>query len=148
MTEALFLTVSECEAERREQGKRRLNVSSLLKILGVSRSGYVRFKKKVPSDRELRKCAIKERIREIHRDSHPNYGAPKITECLRKEGETISEKTVGNYMREMEIKAQYVKPVESYISAVVEYEKGNPQIVLESWDENDVGRTIEIMPVL
>ena len=105
MTEALFLTVSECEAERREQGKRRLNVSGVLKILGVSRSGYVRFKKKVPSDRELRKCAIKERIREIHRDSHPNYGAPEITECLRKEGETISEKTVGNYMREMEIKA-------------------------------------------
>ena len=38
--------------------------------------------------------------------------------------------------------------VESYISAVVEYEKGKPQIVLGSWDENDVGRIIEIMPVL
>ena len=35
MTEALFLTVSECEEERREQGKRRLNVSGVLKILGA-----------------------------------------------------------------------------------------------------------------
>lgn len=110
MTQALFPAVSEYEEECREQKKRRLNVSGVLKILGVSRSGYLRFKKKVPSDRELRKCAIKERILEIHHDSHQNYGAPKITECLRKEGEIISEKTVGNYMKEMGIKAQYIKP--------------------------------------
>ena len=110
MTEALFSGVSECEKERRKQKKRRLNVSGVLKILGVSKSGYVHFKKKAPSNRELRKCAIKERICEIYRDSHENYGAPKITECLRKEGEVISEKTVGNYMREMGVKAQYTKP--------------------------------------
>ena len=110
MTEALFLTVSEYEEKQREQGKRRLNVSGVLKILGVSRSGYVQFKKKVPSDRNFRKCTIKEKILKIYQDSHQNYGAPKITECLRKEGEIISEKTVGNYMREMKIKAQYVKP--------------------------------------
>ena len=110
MTEVLFLTVSEYEEERMEQGKRRLNVFGVLKILGVSRSGYMRFKKKAPSDRELRKYALKERIREIYQDSHQNYGAPKVTECLRKEGEIVSEKTVGNYMKEMGIKAQYVRP--------------------------------------
>jgi len=110
LTQALFPAISEYEEECREQKKRRLNVSGVLKILGVSRSGYLRFKKKVPSDRELRKCAIKERILEIYHDSHQNYGAPKITECLRKEGEIISEKTVGNYMKEMGIKAQYIKP--------------------------------------
>lgn len=110
MTQALFFTVSECEKERKEKKKRRLNVSGVLKILGVSRSGYVRFQKKVPSKRELRKCSIKEKIRNIHQNSHQNYGAPKITECLRKDGESISEKTVGNYMRELGIKAQYIKP--------------------------------------
>ena len=111
MTQALFLTVSECEKEREESGKHRLNVSGVLKILGVSRSGYLYFKKKVPSARELRKCTLKEKILEIHHDSLQNYGAPKITECLRKEGEVISEKTVGNYMREMGIKAQYVSRI-------------------------------------
>ena len=110
MTEVLFLTVSEYEEERKKQGKRRLNVSGVLRILGVSRSGYTHFKKKVPSNRELKKHAIKERIREIHKDSHQNYGAPKITACLKKEGTMISEKTVGNYMRELGIKAQYIKP--------------------------------------
>ena len=67
-------------------------------------------KKGFPPKRELRKQAIKERILEIYHYSHQNYGAPKITECLKKEGETIAEKTVGNYMRELGIKAQYVKP--------------------------------------
>ena len=49
MTEVLFLTVSEYEEERKKQGKRLLNVSGVLRILGVSRSGYTYFKKKVPS---------------------------------------------------------------------------------------------------
>jgi len=110
MTEALFLEAAECEEQLKEQGERRLNVSGVLKILGVSRSGYINWKKRLPSKRELRKQAIKERILEIYHDSHQNYGAPKITECLKKEGEIIAEKTVGNYMRELGIKAQYVKP--------------------------------------
>ena len=110
MTEALFLEVAKCEEKLKEQGERRLNVSGVLKILGVSRSGYINWKNKLPSNRELRKHALKERILEIYHDSHQNYGAPKITNCLRKEGETIAEKTVGNYMRELGIKAQYIKP--------------------------------------
>ena len=110
MTEALFLEAAEREEQLKEQGERRLNVSGVLKILGVSRSGYLNWKKRLPSQRELRKRAIKERFLEIYHDSHQNYGAPKITECLKKEGETIAEKTVGNYMRELGIKAQYVRP--------------------------------------
>ena len=82
----------------------------MLKRLGVSRSGYLRWKNRLPSDREKRKQAIKKRILEIYDSSYQNYGAPKITECLRREGERISEKTVGNYMRELGIRAQYRKP--------------------------------------
>lgn len=110
MTEALFLEAAEREEQLKEQGERRLNVSGVLKLLGVSRSGYLSWKKRFPSKRELRKQAIKERILEIYHESHQNYEAPKITECLKKEGEIIAEKTVGNYMRELGIKAQYVKP--------------------------------------
>lgn len=46
----------------------------------------------------------------IYDDSHQNYGAPKIAAELRKSGENIAEKTVGNYMRQMGIKAQWIKP--------------------------------------
>ena len=110
MTEALFLETARYEEQLLEEGKRRPNVSGVLRILGVSRNGYLTWKKRLPSNREKRKEQIKERILEIYQESHQNYGAPKIAECLRKEGEKIADKTVGNYMRELGIKAQYVKP--------------------------------------
>lgn len=110
MTEALFLETAQKEELLKGQEERRLNVSGVLKILGVSRNGYLSWKKRPPSNGEKRKQSLKERILEIYHDSHQNYGAPKIAECLRQEGERIAEKTVGNYMRELGIKAQYIRP--------------------------------------
>lgn len=98
------------EDKCRDEGKRRLNVNGVLGILGVSRNGYYSFKKRLPSDRQQRKEAVMDKIIKIYDESHQNYGAPKITEILHSEGERVSEKTVGNYMRERGIRAQYVKP--------------------------------------
>ena len=58
----------------------------------------------------IRRTVLKEKIEKIYYDSHQNYGAPKIAAELRKSGETITKKTVGNYMRQMGIKAQWIKP--------------------------------------
>ena len=90
--------------------KRRVSVSGMLKHLGVSRSGYRAFTKHKPSASQKRKDAIKQKIREIYDKSKQNYGAPKITAELRKSGEKISERTVGKYMREVGIRAQWSKP--------------------------------------
>ncbi len=78
--------------------------------LGVSRSGYNSWLKRLPSNQRKRKEAIQEKIQILYDESYQNYGAPKITKQLQAEGEKISERTVGVYMREMGIKAQYVKP--------------------------------------
>ena len=53
---------------------------------------------------------MKAKIQDIYDDSKQNYGAPKITVELRKTGEVISERTVGTYMRQMGIRAQWSKP--------------------------------------
>lgn len=98
------------ENEFKDKGQRRLNVSGVLRILGVSRSGYLSFKKRLPAESQKRKESIMDKISKIYNESYENYGAPKITETLHGEGEKISEKTVGNYMRELGIKAQYIKP--------------------------------------
>ena len=98
------------EDELYEEGKRRLNVRGVLRILGVSRSGYCSFRKRLPFNSNKRKDALKAKIKKLYDESYQNYGAPKITQLLLQNGETIAEKTVGNYMREMGIKAQYVKP--------------------------------------
>lgn len=90
--------------------KHRVSVSGVLKILGVSRSGYNAWKQRIPSNSENHRNHIKEKIKKIYDESYQNYGAPKITEMLHKQGECIAEKTVGNYMRQMGIKAQWIKP--------------------------------------
>ena len=82
----------------------------MLKFLGVSRSGYRSFLNRKLSSTIQRKETIKKNIRLIYDASKQNYGAPKITKELRKSGETITERTVGKYMREMGIKAQWIKP--------------------------------------
>ncbi len=89
-----------------ENGKRWLNVSGVLRYLGFSRNGYNSWKNRVPSNKEQRK----NKICDIYEESHQNYGAPKITAILNKNRQIISEKTVGNYMREMRLKAQWIKP--------------------------------------
>ena len=82
----------------------------MLKFLGVSRSGYHSFLNRKLSPTIQSKETIKKKIRLIYDTSKQNYGAPKITKELRKSGETIAERTVGKYMREMGIKSQWIKP--------------------------------------
>lgn len=85
------------------------SVSRVLHILNLSTSGYYEFLKREPSRQALHKEEMKKQIQDIYDESHQNYGAPKIAKVLQKEGNTISERTVGTYMREMGIKAQWVK---------------------------------------
>ncbi|SDG57579.1 putative transposase [Desulfosporosinus hippei DSM 8344] len=82
----------------------------MLKLLGVSSSGYYSWVKRTPSDQEIRKQKVKAEIAEIYNESHQIYGAPKITSILQSRGHVIAEKTVGNYMREEGIKAIWVRP--------------------------------------
>jgi len=82
----------------------------MLKKLQLSKSGYYEYLKRKPCKQKIRKARITERIKKIYKDSKEIYGAPKITEILKKEGEKISEKYVGNIMRENNIKAHYIKP--------------------------------------
>ena len=82
----------------------------MLRKLGVSRSGYNAWRHRLPSDTSIRRQEVKEQIQRIYDESHQNYGAPKITSELRKAGEIISERTVGQYMHQMGLRAQWVKP--------------------------------------
>lgn len=110
MTQAIFIETVKVEEQAVKDKKRRLNVSGVLRILGVSRNGYYSFKNRKPSLGKKRREVIEDKIIDIYDESHQNYGAPKITQKLREMGEKISEKTVGNYMRELGLKAHYIKP--------------------------------------
>lgn len=81
----------------------------MLNKVGISKSGYYNWKNRKKSAREERKSRVIKEIKNIHEKSYEIYGAPKITQELRKQGENISERTVGQYMRENGIKAHYIK---------------------------------------
>lgn len=70
----------------------------------------------------MRKIRIMEKIQELYDELHQIYGAPKIARELQKTGESITEKTVGNYMRQMGLKAHWVKP---YIQTTIDPEFSN-----------------------
>ena len=107
--EAIYTEVS-AKVEASKVTGHRVSTSGMLKFLGVSRSGYRSFLNRTVSATRQRKEAMKKKIQTIYNDSKQNYGAPKITQELRKSGETIAERTVGKYMREMGIKSQWIKP--------------------------------------
>ena len=129
MTEAIYLEVAEM-AETAHKAKRRVSVSGMLKHLGVSRSGYHAWLKRVPSNTEKRREAVKAKIQDIYDESKQNYGAPKITRELRKSGEIISERTVGKYMKQMGIKTQRVKPWTMPLIAIFTHTTLNDAILL------------------
>ena len=80
------------------------------RFLGVSTSGFYSYINRSESKQSRRKKEVKVEITEIHNESNQIYGAPKITYLLRDKGHVISEKTVGNYMRELDIRAIWVSP--------------------------------------
>lgn len=115
------------EKHLKRKGKRRLNVSGVLRILGVSRAGYYSFKKRESLGESSRKQHIKQLILEIHLKSKRIYGAPKITMELRKKGVRIAERTVGKYMRDMGLRAHYItkRPAVPYSDPDFELELKN-----------------------
>lgn len=142
MTKVIYAATAEYEAEIKQLPvERPVSVSGILYHLGVSRSGYRGWKKRVPSNTQKRREKIMHKICEIYDESHRNYGAPKITKELEKVGIHVSEKTIGNYMRDMGIKAQWVKPfihttIDSNFSSKLQNildERFNPQSPNTVW---------------
>ena len=66
MTDAIYLEVSEKTEAARKAG-RRVSVSGMLKISGVSRSGYLAWLHHVPSDTEKRREAVKAKMPSMFR---------------------------------------------------------------------------------
>ena len=59
MTQAIFTETAKAEALAVAGKRQPLNVSGVLRILGVSRNGYYSFKNRKPSNMELNKQILK-----------------------------------------------------------------------------------------
>jgi putative transposase len=88
-----------------EREKKGVPLSAQAALLGLSRSSLY-YKPCGPSEKELR---IKHRIDEIY-TQYPFYGARRMRQQLRREGEAVGKNTIVRYMREMGISAIYPGP--------------------------------------
>lgn len=91
----------------RHQNRKTGSVSAeCLEFLGVSKSGYYAWLNRKPSNSIIQI----ESIKKIYDDSKCIYGAPKITAQLHESGFKTAESTVTKYMREIGIRACWVRP--------------------------------------
>jgi putative transposase len=75
-------------------------------VLGVSKSGYYKWRTTPPRDSKTRREALAKRIEYHYHDSDRIYGSPKITNELRKEGHCVGQKTVARIMSEKGLRSQ------------------------------------------
>lgn len=77
-------------------------MEKMCQTLEVSRSGYYKWLdgKAAVNSYQKRRAALQARITFLFHDHLGRYGSPKITETLKREGWTVSERLVGKLMKE------------------------------------------------
>ena len=73
----------------------------LCAVLGVSRSGYYRWRRQPTGARKRRDAELVPLIAAAHRKGRRAYGAPRIVEELREAGTPISQRRCARLMREL-----------------------------------------------
>ncbi|MEV6107098.1 IS3 family transposase [Streptomyces sp. NPDC051940] len=86
-------------------------IQRLCRILGVSRSGFYRWRRAAPvrQAREADEAALTERIRAIHGEAKGAYGVPRITRELRADGPVVNHKRVARLMRAAGISGRHLR---------------------------------------
>jgi transposase InsO family protein len=86
--------------------KAAFSVSSLCRILGVTRQGYYAFASREPSARARKEAELRTRIRQVYAESDSRYGSPRVHEQLCKENMSVGERRVERAMRSMGLRAR------------------------------------------
>jgi hypothetical protein len=86
-------------------------VKRLCRVLGLSRSGFYRWREASASRAESERADrdLSERIKEIHAESDGTYGRPRITAHLREQGGPVNHKRVGRLMRRLGIAGLHLR---------------------------------------
>jgi putative transposase len=75
------------------------SISLVCRLLGVSRSGFHAWERRLPSDRALADAWLVDGITAIHRESRGTYGARRVHAALRQRGVHVGRKRVERLMR-------------------------------------------------
>ena len=88
-----------------EQHRGQFPISRLCQVLGVSRSGYYRWRKRPASARQMANQRLVEQIKRVHTASQARYGSPRIYHDLKAQGVACSRNRVARLMQRYQIRA-------------------------------------------
>jgi transposase InsO family protein len=74
--------------------------------LAVSRSGYYRWLKSSPSQRQREESRLRQEITTIFEQNRKRYGSPRVTRALRAAGKKVGENRVARLMRQQQLVAR------------------------------------------
>lgn len=82
------------------------HVTTMCRVLAVSKAGYYAWVNRPPSERTLADAALAEAIKEIHATSRQTYGSPRVHGELHAQGQRHGEKRIARIMREEGLRAK------------------------------------------
>jgi putative transposase len=81
----------------------------MTRVLSVSNTGYLTWKRRGPSARKQEDDVLREEIKVIHANSKCTYGAPRIKSALEDNGKNVSRKRTNRLMLEAGCETRYRK---------------------------------------
>lgn len=85
------------------------SIERMSRMLGVSRSSYYCFEKRIPCQRLLEEERLIMKIKSVHEASRQTYGSPRIHAELKEQGEACSKQRVAKLMKKSGLAAKMKK---------------------------------------
>lgn len=83
------------------------SVTSMCRVLGVSRSGYYRWRQRPESRRAREDRQLLVRIRAVHQKSRGRYGSPRVHRELKRQGQECGKNRVARLMRQGGLRSRH-----------------------------------------
>lgn len=93
-----------------EQQSAHYPAARLCRVLSVSRSGYMQWRVRAPSERQRSNERLSAQLRVIYAENDRSYGRPRLWRALRDRGQRVGEERVRRLMLLEGIKPVYRRP--------------------------------------
>ncbi len=90
-----------------EKNRKNFALKIMTRVLSVTKTGYLAWKRRGPSARKQEDDVLREEIKVIHTNSKRTYGAPRIKIALADKGKTVSQRRTNRLMREAGCETKY-----------------------------------------
>lgn len=84
-------------------------IARLCNVLGVSRSGFLQWRKRGPSDRDLANRSLDAQVAVIHAEVKQGYGRIRVTRRLRQSGMRVGAERVRRSLLRQSLRSVYRK---------------------------------------